>query len=458
MTLADVSTASLTLAYACRFPAGTYQVGARVTASYPATAVAGRTVRPASLTLALSAPAAALAGLAPQSASVAVSARLAMFSVVHETSGTNASTGHAGAAADGTTTGGAAPAAWASLAAPPARMSAAGQDLGSRPLAPTAALPALKATRAGTMTVTAGGLALRYAKSSISVRAQAVAAVCALAPGQDATLATIAVHAAAAKPAAKRTTFCPPPPPGGLKMNPRLPKPPKVPRGSTVTHSSPGISCAYVVGYSDVRKLNGAALVGPGLLDVSVAVRVAFNFRKNYFQEDSVGLLDYRPCPHCRIVHALPPARATFLAFGFMPVSATLQLTEVGTINIYGVGTGTTLTSNTAWSLMSLHVSDVMVNGQPLDVGNDCRASKPLLIGLTGVGSGPQAYSLQTGGPLTGKFTIPAFVGCGVTENLDPLFTGTISGPGNFARFTQGGLCTPVGDLGCPPPIPKPRR
>jgi len=265
------------------------------------------------------------------------------------------------------------------------------------------------------------------------------------------------VQDATAHGKAKPHAPCPALPKGGLKLNPRFPLP-RVPHGAKVTHPPAELGCAYLAGYSDVRKLNGAALVGPGLANLAIGVTVAYNFGTGYFAEETAAELDYKPCPGCRIVHGLPPARATFLAFGFMPVSATLQLTEIGTINIIGVGTTSALTSNTAWSLMALRIYDVTVNGQPLDVGPHCQTSKAVLVKLTGMGTGSQPYSVQAGGPLTGRITIPSFTGCGVTENLDPLFTGTVSGPGNYAVFTQGALCTLIGDLGCPPPVPKPRR
>jgi hypothetical protein len=270
-------------------------------------------------------------------------------------------------------------------------------------------------------------------------------------PASPAVAGTAPVAAAKGPP-------CPPMPPGGLKLNPTLPKPPPPPRGATNTHAPPELGCAYAVGYADVRKQNGAALVGPGLLNLSIGNTVLISVGKNYFQEDSAAQFDFRPCRTCRVEHALPPARVTLLAFGFVPVSATLQLTEIGTINIYGVGTLSALSSNTAWSRMSLRISDVTVDGKKLDVGAHCQTQRPVLIKLVGVSSGPHPYSLQGGGPLTGEITIPPFAGCGVTENLDPLFTGTVSGPGNFAEFTQGSLCTLIGDLGCPPPIPKPLR
>lgn len=447
LTLADASTASLTLTYACRFPAGTYQTGAHVTASYPATAGVGRAVRPASLSVSVTVPAAALAGFGSPGAVIAVTGRLATSRASSE-----------------------APPVWARLAAASAPLAASGQGLRSETMLPAAPLPALKAAQAGPMTVTVGGLKLQFTPQATRTSGAggavnaAINAACTLEPGQVAALATVAIRQAPAvrqapadRTAKKPHSACPPLPRGGLKLNPRFPLP-KKPRGVTVTHPGAELGCAYIVGYADVRKLNGAALVGPGLTNLAIGDRVVFNLSSGYFEEDSAAQLDFRPCRNCKIVHALPPARATFLAFGFMPVSATLQLTEVGTINIIGVGTTSALKTNTAWSLMSLRVSDVQVNGRPLAVGAHCQTVRPLLIKLTGLGTGPQPYTLQGGGPLTGKVTIPPFTGCGVTEDLDPLFTGTVAGPGNFAKLTQGSLCTLIGNLGCPPPIPKPRR
>jgi hypothetical protein len=281
-----------------------------------------------------------------------------------------------------------------------------------------------------------------------------VAAACTLKPGQNAALAAIAVRNATARRAAK--PYCPPLP-AGLKLNPRFPLP-RPPRGSTITHPGAEPGCAYIVGYADVRKLNGASLVGPGLINLAIGERVVYNLGNGYFEEDSAGQLDYQPCRTCRVVHALPPAHATFLGFGFMPVSATMQLTEIGTINVISVGTTSALTSNTSWSLMALRIYNVKVNGHALAVGPHCQTVRPLLIKLIGLSSGAQPYSLQSGGPLTGQVTIPPFTGCGVTENLDPLFTGTVSGPGNYTKLTQGALCSIIGGLGCPPRIPRPLR
>ncbi|MBC7269927.1 MAG: hypothetical protein H5T76_14660, partial [Streptomyces sp.] len=54
-------------------------------------------------------------------------------------------------------------------------------------------------------------------------------------------------------------------------------------------------------------------------------------------------------------------------------------------------------------------------------------------------------YQLTSGGPLTGEFTIPAFTGCGTGgEDLDPLLTASVSGPGNYTKQIQGQTCAPL--------------
>lgn len=480
--LADGRAGAPTLAYDCRFPAGRYQVAARIVASYPLTAVTGRAFRPASLSLALTVPDAPLAGLGQPGETVTVSARLATSGV----SGNGSKNDGAAPVAAASTR--AASSAWASLVAVSARLSKAGQDLGVGPLRPVTPLPALTTIRAGTMNVAAGSLRLLFAPvgarataspvttarpvttasptttarasapapSPSPVRA-AVAAACTLKPGQDAALATIVVRGALANLTAK--PLCPREPNGGLKLNPSFPLP-SPPRGATILHNAPGAdpACTYLVGYNDLLKSNSAAELGPGVLDVSIGDRVA-RLGYVYYQVDSAAQFEYKSCGTCPVVHALPPAQATYLDFGFMPVSATLQLTQVGTMNIIGLGTGITLTDNTSYSYMELRIYNVKVNGQPLNVGNHCETEKPFKVKVTGLVSGPHAYSLQAGGALAGEVAIPSFTGCGVTEDLDHLITGTVSGKDNYTLFTQGALCTPAPPpSGCPLTVPKPLR
>jgi hypothetical protein len=427
----------VTLTYACRFPSGARQVGVRVAAAFPASARLGRPIRPTPAAVTVTIPRTALTGLIRAgAASVAATAQLTTD-----------------IAQNGTSTR----VTWAGLTAPPTPVPAKG----SLVLTASGPVPAVKASHAGDVTVTAGPLALilvPHTSSGAAASPATVLASCAVTPGQGTTLAGVTVTPAAtpaksgppglARRAARR---CPPAPKRGLKLNKRFPLP-RPPRGSRITHPPTTPGCAFVVGYANVRKLRGAALVGPGKTTLVVAVRVVVSHRANYDEFDTAARLNFKGRP------ALPPARATFLAFGFVPTSATLQLTEIGTINIVSVGTESALNTNKAYARMSLRVHDVRVNGTALNVGAHCRTVRPLYLVLTGKPTSKPPYSIQLGGPLSGKVTIPAFTGCGVSENLDPLFTGSISGPGNLVKLTQGNLCTPAQHFGCPARKPRPLR
>lgn len=223
-------------------------------------------------------------------------------------------------------------------------------------------------------------------------------------------------------------------------------------------------TCAYLTGFSDVAKLIGAAFLQfrapakPALVNVDFAER--FKIGSGTVTEHSTGELFYRGR------HELPSVSATFLAFGFVPVRATIHLTELGTITIVsvsGVAAPPFPITVIARSKVLLRVSNVRVNGVRLDVGRGCRPAAPLRLVLVARGvntSPPRGYTVPTGGALSGKVTIPPFIDCGVTQNLDPLLTGTISGRGNFVKLTQGKLCGPSQpqNFVCPPPVPKPER
>lgn len=223
-------------------------------------------------------------------------------------------------------------------------------------------------------------------------------------------------------------------------------------------------TCAYITGFSDVAKLIGAALLQfraplkPALVNVDFAER--FKAVPGTVTEHSTGELFFRGR------HELPAVNATFLTFGFVPVRATIHLTELGTITIVsvsGVAAPPFPITVTATSKVLLRVSNVRVNGVPLHVGPGCRPAAPLRLVLVAHGENtnpPVGYTVPTGGALQGKVTIPPFIDCGVTQNLDPLLTGTISGRGNFVKLTQGKLCGPSQrqNFICPPPVPRPQR
>jgi hypothetical protein len=258
---------------------------------------------------------------------------------------------------------------------------------------------------------------------------------------------------------------CPPfPVKTGFPFNQHFKFPQPPPGAHIITAPAPAQACAFIKGFSDVRKLGGAALVGPGFGNIQESKRTIFTTKPPiYDQLDSSGKLYYKPCPggapQCKPIDGLPPVRATFLSFGFMPTTATLQIMQAGTLNIASVSINQNLTTSQIQSLASIRVENVLINGAPLDVGTDCHTVKPFPLVLTG----KPPYSLQAGGVVSGTITVPSFTGCGVGENLDPIFNATVSGPGNFVQLTQGNLCVAwniSGTIpsGCPAAVRKPVR
>ncbi|MFB7664358.1 DUF6801 domain-containing protein [Kitasatospora sp. NPDC056138] len=213
-------------------------------------------------------------------------------------------------------------------------------------------------------------------------------------------------------------------------------------------------ACGYAVGYANITKLGQASLINdptasPALVRVNASRRLAFqnlDDYPHYMEVDSVGSLQ------------LPAARATFLTYGFIPTTAKLELKPVGGLTIVAIG-------NAFWNepiefaiygYQSMRISDVKINGTPLDVGPDCTTAEPIKLALRGRqdsflpggGDGKPDYSLQGGGPISQKdLYIPPFTGCGTGgDNLDALFTAAVSGPDNSLNLEQGPLCFPSTD------------
>lgn len=441
----------VSLGYACEFPSGSQPVSVLAGATFPAVGAAGQPIQPADAGVTITLRHPAVADLTQQHAT-AVTAVARLTTVV-------------------TQPGRSVTASWPRLAASAVPVPANG----SMTLTTSGAASPVTAATPGDVSFTAAGLSLvltlKHA-GGVAAPPSVMRVRCTLTPGQDATLATMPVAAApsvsapkqarkARQAAAPTTKFCPKLQ-QALKLNPRFPLP-KPPPGSHILHSS-GLPpfCVYVAGYSDVSKLNGAAFVGPGLANISPFLNSTFNFnppKTNYFQQDSAAELSYHG------LREFPPARATFLAFGFTPASAEMHLTEIGTMNVVTVGAALNTrckhpcpTVTTVSSRLQLRIDDVTVNGVPLSVGPNC-GTAPFDVILTGTNASKPPFSFITGGPVTGTIAIPKFTGCGVGENLDPLFNGSISGPGNFSLLTQGVVCQQGNpSIGCPPKAPKPLR
>jgi hypothetical protein len=438
----------VTLAYSCSFSSGSQPVSAQVTATFPDTATTGQPVKPTGTGITVTLRHAAAGDLARlHAATVTLTAGLA----TQITEGTKAAT-----------------AVWRNFRSPAAAVPATG------PLTLTASGTAAPVTAStpGEATVAAGGLALLFAGQTADhrpARTSSLRVACAPKAGQDTTLAKIAVHGSA-PPASSVTPGDDPakclPYPKHLKLNPLFPLPKPLP-GSTAIRQ-PSVACSYATGYTNAERLNEAVLVGPGLTDLKLGIPTFDKFTKKYFYlyQRVAAQLEYHGRPE------LPPVKATLLGFGFMPVSARLQVSEIGSLNVALISCGDASNptqskdcpnpppKNVAllFGLVTLRISDVSVNGVPLNVGPHCQTAKPFDLELTGV---PPAYHINAlNGVLTGSLTVPDFTGCGVGEDLDPLFNATVSGPGNFVKVNQAVYCSPnvPPPNECPPAKPPPKH
>ena len=266
----------------------------------------------------------------------------------------------------------------------------------------------------GSAVFTAGDIALNLVplrEDGTPTDPPTVAAACTLDEGQDPTLATIG-----------------PPlvlPPGCAEITGGIP------------------TCAYVNGFATVRKLGASVKVEPGLTNVAIVnPTVDGDILRSDNPAEIVG-------------GRFPPMVGTFLGFGFVPIEAKMEMIQVGPMNIHTDLQAVPPFNFTvrAESQLDIHVISASVNGVPLlNIGPNCHTVTPVNTVLSG--GTPDYSSILLGGPLAGVIDIPAFTGCGTTEDLSPLFTGMVSGPGNTVKVTQGTVCAPEDGSGVCPPVP----
>jgi uncharacterized protein DUF6801 len=463
------------LAYRCLFPAGPRPVNVTVAGTFPATAVAGQPIKPSQVRTTVAFPRSAVAGPGGLGG-----ARVTGHNVLSASVAGNAS---------------AVTARWPGQLRKPVRIPATG----TAHLAFPATVPPVTTRSDGTVTFSASGLTFDLRRAGeAAVNLASLHVTCTLRPGQHTTLATVPVIAAptpvgTTSPGAKERHHA-----KGLPGSPAG-TPPGC--GKRFIHGGlkmPLLGCAYLIGYADVKKLNGAALIGPDVHGTVPAAQLNVDTYDSNLSKVN-GTLHAFNCTAARLDYhgqlAFPPTRSTFLGFGFAPVSAVMQLTETKwpqepvenprcyqglqgnrkpvhltspLISVFtdintNVNKGEPIL-NTGTTYLSIHVSQVTVNGVPLPVGPDCGVGKPVRAVLVGRGilvPKARGYTVAGGGPLTGNVTIPSFTHCGVGENLNPLLTASISGPANFQLITQGTLCTPKQPTvppNCPPNVPKPLR
>ncbi|MFI0210889.1 DUF6801 domain-containing protein [Streptomyces diastaticus] len=467
------------LPYTCAFPSGPQAVAVRVAARFPDSAAKGQAIVPADVTTTVELPETAVAELSTAPGTeVRASTELAVA----------LSQGEARAEAS-----------WRGTAEP-ATVPAEGPLV----LESAGDVPSVTPGTTGELHLRAGGLRLvmeARAGSATPGPAQEspapVSASCTLgedAP-EDGLLAAIPVTGGEADgpsegpspsggPSASAGTDAGEPggadaPPGRLRVEATDPKdaPPCIAEEPT-----PVTLAAYVTGYSNVRKLDGANLIPVSCMIIEQGEAGSPGPDDQWlFRQPADVEFSYEGR------RQTPPARATFLTYGFVPTTATVVLEQTEVMRLesdFYLGDPVKLDTAIRASLV-LRLSDVKVNGTPLDVGSDCRTETPLTshepepdrfpgphIVLDGFGLAPwegqpEGYQLTTGGPLTSEVTIPAFTGCGTSdgEDLNRLFTAAISGPGNYVKQIQGQTCL-VQDLnpdhcapdGQPVVIPKPER
>ncbi|QGV77633.1 DUF6801 domain-containing protein [Streptomyces ficellus] len=461
--------------YRCALPGGEHPAEVGVSATLPRQVAAGRPVRPADVRVAVSLPAPAVAELAGRgAATVSGAVRLT------------------GRVAQGDDT---AELPWSRLVAPDAALPATG-PLTVRGAGP---VPTVTASSGGDLTFSTGPVALDLLLrkgDDTPTAPPGLTVTCEPEPDQDLAIGRVAVlpvPGGSPRPPAVEEPGAPGVPgqngdqdgdqdgadggqdgPASKTPGQGAGKGPRRPAGraddcveAPPVAQDPVPSHGYLAGYANVLKLGSALFIkDPGLMKVNMAKATqTYQCPRDdglVFTMYSDATFDHKGKPQ------LPPVSSTFLTFGFMPTTAVAELTldapmEIATGSYFSPdGQFSEVTEGTA--KLWIRLRDVKVNGTPLDVGPACRTARPVELTLTGRGSydaegRPHGYTVVTGGPLTGAAVIPEFSGCGVTEDLDPLFTASLSGSGNYTKMTQGVLCSPGQPEFCPdPPEPKPER
>lgn len=489
-------------AYTCQFPSGAQPTGIDIAVTFPSSAAIGQAVHPASATVTFAVPHAVLRELTALNA-----ATVGGIAQLHTTVAQNGRSENA---------------TWANLVASAKPIPATGG------LALTASGPAPTITpRApGDITFDAAALTMVLTPKKADGSATEPASVplgCTL-NGRHPLLATVPVPSVTAAPGQRSN--------GPLAIRPA----PATERSLDETATTPadcglvppaypvdsaGLGlCGFLAGFANVNKLHGAAPIatngaffnafGPyevalkcedangNIIDVPVG---SFCFPPGIVHSFQCSFAQFENNGH---KFELPPTRATFLAFGFEPVTATMHLTEaawpkdhppapsplcgVGFVTGFSIkppplplpnpaitvtaesvnnlspdGVFTQTLHTTMETYLDVRISDATVNGVPLNVGPDCHTQDPvhsltIADGFVDPDNNQVGYSFVGGGPVTGTIDIGPFTGCGVGEKLDPLFNATVSSNDDFLKLIQGPLCTPSTQIGCPPAVPTPQR
>ncbi|MBP2471699.1 hypothetical protein JOF53_000571 [Crossiella equi] len=118
----------------------------------------------------------------------------------------------------------------------------------------------------------------------------------------------------------------------------------------------------------------------------------------------------------------VPPVSGYFVVLGFVPNTARMEFEQVGPA-VGSLPNGQLdITVN-----LRVRLRDVRIADEPVDVGASCQTAEPMRVRLFG------ELPIMPGREYVyrSEFRMPAFQGCGVREDLSPVFTGLVSGPGN---------------------------
>ncbi|HWU07047.1 MAG TPA: DUF6801 domain-containing protein [Streptomyces sp.] len=454
------------LASTCDFPEGKQPVKVRTAVEVPESAQAGQVIQPEGMVLELTLPEEVTAGLADSGAAAVSAEAQLLVDVAQEDQ-------HARTE-------------WIGTTAEPAPV----PEAGGLTLSTAGSVPYVKPGASGDLSFNASALSVELTmKKADGAPAEppGTSVRCVVDAGQETTVATVGVEGGDAGTPTPGPSASDEWPEGdeeqGRPVAPEVgtrakgPVPASVPPcvGDPMNEEGRDM-VTYVAGYANVTKLDGATKFPPA------CARIHTYDGDNYFEYPYVHailnaaiVLDYRGKPQ------LPPTTGTFLTFGFMPTTATLEMTQIPpeagspedrNVVSHGVtdvlNSGFTRTTTTVDMDFVLRLYDVKVNGVALDVGKNCRTERPFRLSLAGLGTweaekGNEGYTVVTGGELTGSVTIPPFEGCGVDEDLDSVFTASLSGSPGFVKQVQGAPCVPSTGSACTPEhqpqdIPKATR
>ncbi|MFI0350862.1 hypothetical protein [Actinomadura sp. 9N407] len=224
---------------------------------------------------------------------------------------------------------------------------------------------------------------------------------------------------------------CDPKPEWTWNPDPDLQMPDPPPGSTPNSETAYDPACGRLALTANILKADAATLT-EGMASLHYSAGTWMHSDLNYLRIDNFGTV------------AVRPATATTLGFGFLPTAATSEIRQEGLANISGITSppgspgGPGPDRAIAKSKANLRVTEIKANGVTVPVGARCGTATP--VNLT-VHRDLGRQSIYDPGLYTGTATIPRFARCGVGEDISPLLTASVSGPGNTVEVNQSGLC-----------------